>query len=128
MRSCLILIVLLLGLGAWGQEPARTGNPDRGQLLFTTYCASCHGEQGRGDGPAADRFARDLGVRPANLTTPEFQSSRTDAALARAIRDGSLAVHRSLYMPAWGVTLSESQIADLVAFIRQLGASLRPRE
>lgn len=35
-----------------------------GRADFRTYCAACHGAEGRGDGPVA----ADLAVRPADLT------------------------------------------------------------
>jgi mono/diheme cytochrome c family protein len=40
------------------------GEPSDGKALFATYCAACHGETGRGDGPAA----AGLPARPADLT------------------------------------------------------------
>lgn len=33
--------------------PAKTPDPNRGDQLFQAQCASCHGGEGRGDGPAA---------------------------------------------------------------------------
>lgn len=120
---------MLLVLGALtvarAQEPVRSGNSDRGMFIFTAYCASCHGEDGLGDGPMAPRLIRDFGIGPTNLAARGFQQARTDAALATAIRDGSVAVHRSIYMPAWGLTLSEQQITDLVAFVRELGEPVK---
>lgn len=124
MRN-LVLLVLLLGALASAQEPVPAGNPDRGMFIFSAYCATCHGEDGLGDGPMAPRLIRDFGIGPTNLASREFQQARTDATLAKAIREGSVAVHRSIYMPAWGVTLSERQIDDLVAFIRELGEPVK---
>lgn len=126
MRSLLIVLIALGLLAAAGaQQPARAGNPDRGMFIFSAYCASCHGEDGRGDGPMAPRLIGDFGIGPANLAARDFQQARSDANLALAIREGSVAVHRSIYMPAWGTTLSDAQIVDLVAFIRQLGETTK---
>ena len=36
-----------------------------GRALYTDYCASCHGDSGKGDGAAAEA----LGKAPADLTT-----------------------------------------------------------
>jgi mono/diheme cytochrome c family protein len=47
-----------------------TPNPkllDRGQALFKQHCTSCHGDSGRGDGPAIAT----LNPKPRNLTSPE---------------------------------------------------------
>jgi len=129
MRGYLLLLLLLLAwTAAWGQEPPRSGNPDRGMFIFSAYCATCHGEDGLGDGPMAPRLIRDFGIGPTNLAARDFQRARTDAGLTKAIAEGSVAVHRSIYMPAWGLTLSEGQIADLVAFVRELGEPVKSQE
>ena len=39
------------------QEPS-TGPDDLGARLFKTHCATCHGSNGRGDGPLADQLRR----------------------------------------------------------------------
>lgn len=48
-----------LSLAACAPEPQVTG-----RALYDQYCVSCHGAEGRGDGPAAAGLAR----RPADLT------------------------------------------------------------
>ena len=43
-------------LGAIGLAPVTSGADEqvaRGQALYAKQCASCHGSEGRGDGPAA---------------------------------------------------------------------------
>ncbi|HET7537110.1 MAG TPA: cbb3-type cytochrome c oxidase subunit II [Candidatus Didemnitutus sp.] len=61
------------------------------QRLFVQWCASCHGESGHGDGPAAAQ----LSIRPRSLATDpwRYQPTETDAgaerqALARTIKFG----------------------------------------
>jgi len=84
-----VAVVLAIGTG-WAIGKLRTGNaqssaarPDgsgsptnesqlpqttqRGELLFGMYCSSCHGSDGRGDGPSAVTLhppPRDFAVRP----------------------------------------------------------------
>lgn len=98
-----------------------SGNPDRGMLLFSSYCASCHGEGGRGDGPVAPRLMRDFNVKPVDFTLGAWQSSRSDGELRKVLQGGGKAVHRSMFMPAWGATLNDQQQKDLVAYMRELG-------
>ena len=66
-----------------------------GDVLYRRYCASCHGLQGRGDGPAAGA----LFPRPADLT----RSKSSEADLMREI-DGRSTVraHGTSSMPVWG--------------------------
>ncbi len=57
----LALIASLIPLAAClkAEEPPATGSQD-----FATYCAACHGDGGKGDGPMAGTLDR----RPADLT------------------------------------------------------------
>ncbi|HET7177505.1 MAG TPA: hypothetical protein VFI63_02340, partial [Solirubrobacterales bacterium] len=51
---------------------------------------------------------------------PAFQKAKSDADLADAVRRGGAGVGLSALMPPWGHTLSERQIADVVAYLRTL--------
>src|SRR4051794_25098549 len=63
MRSTLaILLVILVALAAVGQTAAKPKvqvvtakytAPDSGKQMFNAYCASCHGTDAKGTGPAA---------------------------------------------------------------------------
>ena len=44
-------------------KPAMAGAESAGRVLYTTYCASCHGVDGRGSGPVAGSLV----VRPSDL-------------------------------------------------------------
>ncbi len=52
------------------------------RALFAAHCASCHGNEGHGDGPMAAMF------RPADLSDPTMQSARSDEDLANTILRG----------------------------------------
>jgi mono/diheme cytochrome c family protein len=113
-------LVGMLALATPAADARASGNPDRGMVLFNAYCIGCHGTDGKGDGPVAARLRRDFQVSPTDLSNPAWQRSLNDDALARAISRGGTSVHRSNFMPAWGLTLENHQIADLVAFVRDL--------
>ena len=72
-----------------------------GELQYTLYCASCHGESGRGDGPVAEA----LKVRPTNLRLLRSVNNGTFPT-ERVVRyiDGREAVgaHGTRQMPVWG--------------------------
>lgn len=55
-----------IGMGATLMALAGCMPPEvSGRADYQTFCAGCHGAEGRGDGPVADDLAR----RPADLTT-----------------------------------------------------------
>lgn len=124
-----VLVLAVLSSGAAVSSPGSekdkpAPSPDRGMYVFQAYCVGCHGESGRGDGPMAGKLFRDFGVRPTDLASVAFQDANDDKTLTRAISGGGKAVHKTPYMPAWSSTLTEKQVADLVAFVREL----KPRE
>ena len=49
----LLPAVLLWAAQKEGQTPSPTRNPLEGTDIFLHYCASCHGVDGRGHGPAS---------------------------------------------------------------------------
>ena len=59
--SRLLSFALLL---LWSSEPAWAQDKTEGKKLYSTYCLGCHGENGKGDGPAAAA----LPVKPADHT------------------------------------------------------------
>jgi len=91
-------------------DPAPTsasGDPlAAARALFLAQCASCHGPEGRGDGPMAAMF------RPADLSDPTLQSQRSDDELTRAIVAGKGR------MPAFGAQLRPEAAPQLVQLIR----------
>ena len=124
--STLLLMVLLVGalVTQAGSTPPTddkiSPSADRGLYVYKAYCVACHGVSGRGDGPMAARLYRDFGVRAVDLTQPSFHKKRSDAQLKEIVRAGGQAVHRTQFMPAWGNTLTNRQVGDLIAYIREL--------
>jgi high-affinity iron transporter len=64
--------------------PVHPPDPSRGRALFGEACASCHGAQGRGDGPAAHGLA----PPPANLTDAARMRGLSPFALYSTITYG----------------------------------------
>lgn len=94
----------------------RAPDPREGARLYATYCASCHGARGAGDGPAAAA----LDPRPARHDDGAFMNALSNEHLFRVIEGGGVAVGKSPRMAPWGGTLSEQEIWDVVAFLRSL--------
>ena len=86
---------------------------ERGGRLYARYCAGCHGPDGQG---GAHTFMPHV----ENLTRKGYIELLPDDYLMTVIRDGGVAVGKSSYMPAWGGTIAEDDIASIVAHIRRL--------
>jgi mono/diheme cytochrome c family protein len=107
-------------------EPVAQGAPDpvRGELLYQTYCASCHGPRGAGDGPAAVA----LDPKPARHDDGASMNARSNEYLFRMISEGGAAVGRSPLMAPWGGSLDDEQIWHVIAFVRTLADPPYPGE
>jgi cbb3-type cytochrome c oxidase subunit III len=112
--SSLVLcgVLLMWSLSAW----AEGGNDANGKKLYLTYCFTCHGKEGKGDGYAASYQP----VKPRDLTNDTYMSTRTDQQLFSGISGGSSTFHGPMVMPAWWQSLTEQQLWDLLAYVRTL--------
>ena len=81
--------------------------------LFKIRCESCHGAEGKGNGPASVS----LNPKPRNYTSRKWQQSVSDEKIAETIRKGGGAMGLSAMMPAQQ-DLTDEQLAGLVKLIR----------
>jgi putative copper export protein/mono/diheme cytochrome c family protein len=91
----------------------------RGAELFQQNCTSCHGRQGRGDGPAA----KSLAIPPADLTA-EHLFAHSDGELFWWLTHGMEGPDGNLVMPGFGDQLDEDQRWNLIDYIRAHNAGL----
>ena len=102
-----------------------------GKEMFNSYCAVCHGTDGKGNGPAASAMKS----APTDLTVLAQKNGGKypSAHVASIIRgQGTMPSHGSQDMPVWGPLFSsisqghEAQVqqrtANLVAYIETLQA------
>jgi mono/diheme cytochrome c family protein len=122
-RNTRDVIIRYLARDARDGEPPPLSSPPSGapqpvspQALYTKWCASCHGVRGQGDGPDARRQP----VAPAVHASARAMSLRSDDALFDVIAGGGRVAGKSARMPAFGATLSPSEIRALVGYIRTL--------
>ena len=86
----------------------------QGKHLFLHYCATCHGDEARGDG----QNASNLNPPPPDLTAST--NTRDATLLRKVITEGSASVGRSPLSPPWGRSLSRQEIDYLVAYCQSL--------
>jgi mono/diheme cytochrome c family protein len=110
-RSLVVLLVIEILAG-----PVCAQNQTDGKGLYTSYCSACHGDKGKGDGVAA----KGLPAKPADHTNGAVMTQLSDKYLIDVISKGGGAVGKSAFMPAWGSSLNDKQIRDIVAFIRSI--------
>jgi mono/diheme cytochrome c family protein len=79
------LIGLLLGVTAFFAQSASGDEYAQGKHLFDDKCATCHGKDGEGNGPAGAY----LNPSPPDFTKPGFwQQNNIDQVITDAIENG----------------------------------------
>ena len=92
---------------------------EKGKKVYFKRCVWCHGIEGGGDGPSADR----LFTRPRNFIQGTFKIRTTDSGELPMAADLITTVRNGLQgsaMPAWGEFLSEDEIFAVVEFVKTL--------
>lgn len=103
------------------KNPVSTSQESReeGKKIYALNCLVCHGEDGRGQGVAAQSF----GKRVANLTNTQLRK-KSDGDLFWKITEGSWP------MPAFwdGDSLSEEEIWHVIRYIRSFSSEIKNQE
>lgn len=81
-----------------------TSGAEHGREIFRGRCQPCHGEKG-------------VGALPTGVALADVVMSIDDADLREFITEGQL----NLHMPAFGKTLSDGELTDLIAYLRTIG-------
>jgi mono/diheme cytochrome c family protein len=141
-KHCKLLVaafLLMFSLLATAQEQqkvikhttAKPTSPASGQQMYTSYCAVCHGKDGKGGGPAADA----LKVPPADLSAlakkngGKFPSDHVSSVIRG---EANVPAHGSKEMPVWGPVfwrlshgssaVVQQRISNLTSYVESLQA------
>ncbi len=98
---------------AASREPRLTYEVRQGAGIYARYCAVCHGEEGKGDG----FNAFNLDPRPHDFTDTLYMRALGPEQILRLIREGGRSVNKSPLMPAWGWTLSKSEVLCVADYV-----------
>jgi len=107
--------------------PVTPTRADSGMQMYKTYCASCHGPDGKGHGPAAEA----LKVAPANLTALRRSNDGKfpSAKLSHILEGADVTAHGSSEMPVWGpifrslessTALTKLRIANVIKYLESM--------
>jgi mono/diheme cytochrome c family protein len=92
--------------------PANAVSVEAGKAVYAKYCRSCHGPEGKGDGPGTPKD-----VHPANLTDAKWDHGSTDGEIFTTIKMG---VPPKFDMDSWDGRIKDPDIWNLVNYIRTL--------
>jgi mono/diheme cytochrome c family protein len=130
------LVAIAVGCGQRGEEPSSPSSPpapaaaapsqpaaaggaasaeaarEEADQIFASRCTTCHGPEGKGDGPAS----AGLTPPPRNFHDPAFQTRVSDEHIEQIIQYGGAAVGLSPAMPANPDLMSKPEI---VAALRE---------
>jgi mono/diheme cytochrome c family protein len=124
MRLFLVLSFVLFGLNSFAQDSWQApesakeiNNPyagnkiaaQKGQALYSKLCWTCHGKNGKGDGPAA----ANLKPKPKNFSSADVQK-QTDGELFWKLSNG-----KGMMVP-YKHSLNEEKRWQLINYIRTL--------
>lgn len=112
--------------------PLERTNAASGQQMFSSYCAVCHGTDGKGNGPAATA----LKVPPTNLTELATKGNGKYPSLhvTAVIRgQADLPAHGNQEMPVWGPLFrrisqgNDGEVQQRIANLNQYIESLQKK-
>jgi len=88
----------------------------RGRKVYEKAdCGECHGRQARGDGPSA----KDLKIKPADLTKRPFKGGSAPRDIVRAVITG----YDGTPMPSYHLLLDDGELWDLARYVASLGGA-----
>jgi len=108
-----IKAAVVLATGLWLTTwAAPAAHAQDAKQLYKEKCNTCHGPNGKGDGPVG----KALKPPPADLDT--VLKGKADADIAKIIKEGGKAVGKSALMPAFGSKFTDEQIQALVQYVK----------
>ncbi len=107
LTALLVMVFALLSSPTWATSAENN---------YKNFCWQCHGMTGDGMG----LNVQDMSVQPRDHTSKKAMGGRSDADLFKVIKEGGLAIDKSVLMPPWADSMSDDEIHDLVKYLREL--------
>jgi mono/diheme cytochrome c family protein len=93
----------------------------QGRLIYFGRCATCHGNDGRGDGPIAADL---LGPPVGNFTDNDWKHGERPDQVMAVIREGV----PNTRMTGWSNVLDPPELRAVAAYVYYLGKRMVPEE
>lgn len=117
MAVCGLATALACKSNALGSEGPAAVSPEvlaKGQSIYKATCAPCHGDTGKGDGPASKIFK----PPPRDHTDPAYMNTIPDADIEKTIQQGGGWKGKPL-MPS-NPQIRGDDMKAVVAYVRSL--------
>ena len=116
MKRVGIVVAMALMIVAPARISAQSTSSFSGAADYQTFCASCHGAAGKGDGV----IARTLKRRPADLTqlAKNNDGAFPDDKVFKTINGGASSHGGSTDMPEWSSVFAKSSESDGPALVK----------
>jgi len=110
-----VLLGCVLAAAAWCSKAqvvfAAEGDAAKGKSIYQSKCVTCHGPEGKGDGPVGKALKP-----PAGDFSSAESKKRSPEELQKIIENGV----PKTSMVAWGKQLNETEIQDVLAYVLTL--------
>lgn len=108
-----VYLIFLLIITSPSTAFAAKDDPSIGRHLYFSYCVVCHGTDGTGSGPLAEK----LEIEPPDLSSDNYQKKSIDE-LTDVIAGYSMEI--DVVLPKWGEVIPKSNLRHIAAFIPML--------
>jgi len=109
-----VIALNVIVVAAFLPDPAPPPDASPGERLYFLRCVTCHGVRGTGSWRATLTL-----IRPGNLADAQRMAALPDQYLFDLIKHGGATIGKP-GMPSFGFHLSDSEIRELVAYLRRL--------
>lgn len=112
-RDTTVLTCAMMAVVWSGEHSALAAGGDaaKGKSIFQTKCVTCHGPEGKGDGPLGQKLKPPAG---------DFQGAESKKKSPKQLRDIIENGVPKTSMVAWKTQLSEKEIDDVLAYVESL--------